>query len=92
MKNTFKLSISCVALTFVLGGCATSKPALQGQLNPEFGSAVKANVAAHAVAPTAAQKANTVIPADPIRTQKARQNYRENTIPEPSRVNSSNPE
>ena len=92
MKNILKLSIGCVALTFVLGGCATSKPALHGQLNPTFGSAVQANVAAHAVAPTAAQKANTFIPADPTRTQKARQNYRENTIPEPSRVNSSNSE
>jgi hypothetical protein len=89
MKNTYKLSIGCVALASVLGGCATSKPALHGQLDPTLGSAVKANIAAHAVAPTAEQKANTFIPADPTRTQQARQNYRDNKVPEPQRVNSS---
>jgi hypothetical protein len=92
MKNTLKLSIGCVVLASVLGGCATSKPALQGQLDPTLGSAVRANIAQHAVAPTAAQKANTFIPADPTRTQQARQNYKENTIPEPARVNSSKSE
>lgn len=85
MKSSLKLSIVCLAAISVLGGCATSKPALEGQLNPNLGSAVKANVAMHAVAPTAAQKANTFIPADPARTRQARQNYRDNTIPDPKR-------
>ena len=89
MKNTLKLSIGCITLAGVLSGCATSQPALQGQLDPSLGSAVRANIAQHAVAPTAAQKANTFIPADPTRAQQARENYRQNTVPEPIQVRAS---
>jgi len=67
----------------VLAGCSTSQPALQGQLDRNLGSAVEANIDLHAVAPTAAQKANTFIPADPVRTRQARQNYKDNTVAEP---------
>lgn len=89
MNKRSLISVCSIALFTLVSGCATSKPALQGQLNPTLGSAVKANIAMHAVAPTAAQKANTFIPADPTRAGKARQNYRENNIPEPVRVNQS---
>lgn len=92
MKTSIKLSVGCVAMISVLGGCATSKPALEGQLSPTFGQAVKANVAQQAVAPTAAQKANTFIPADPTRARQARQNYRDNNVPEPTRIRSSESE
>ncbi|NNC36975.1 MAG: hypothetical protein EX271_12920 [Acidimicrobiales bacterium] len=85
MRTHIKLSIGCIVSVLVLGGCATSKPALEGQLNPALGHAVDANKAAHAVAPSAAQKANTFIPADPMRAQQARQNYRNNTIAKPNR-------
>ena len=80
---------ACVFLLgpVLLSGCMTSTPALNGQLNKDMGSAVKANIAAHAVTPSPAQKANTFIPADPTRTSAARQNYRENTVPEPERIN-----
>ena len=90
MKNTLKISVMCVATVSVLGGCATSQPALQGKLDPHLGSAVKANVSVHFVEPSAAQKANTFIPADPTRTSKARQNYRENKIAEPTETSTQN--
>lgn len=85
MKTLHKLSVGCIAPLLFLAGCATSKPALEGQLNSNLGAAVDANIAMHSVAPTAAQKANTFIPADPVRTQKARQNYRDNNVPDPKR-------
>ena len=91
MIRSLKLTFGCVAAICVLGGCATATPALEGQLDPTLGSAVQANTAAHFVEPSAVQKANTFIPADPARTRQARQNYRDNTVPDPERVtNSSN--
>ena len=89
MNNRFLISVCGLAFSVLVSGCVTSKPALQGQLDPTHGSAVKANIAAHAVAPTAAQKANTFIPADPTRAGKARKNYRENNVPQPQRTNQS---
>jgi len=83
MNKYTKITISCLAPIAMLAGCATSQPVLKGQLDPTLGSAVKANAAMQAVAPSAAQKANTFIPADSTRTRQARQNYRENKIQEP---------
>jgi len=71
----------------ILGGCATAKPALEGRLDTNLGSAVKANTQAHAVAPTSTQKANTYIPSDPSRTALARKNYHEGTVKEPVSIN-----
>ena len=73
----------------ILGGCATSQPALKGRLDPNLGSAVRANVDAQAVTPSPAQKANTYIPADPIRAALVRKNYRENMAPNPNASTSS---
>ena len=82
------MMIFCTAtLGFSLAGCATQKPVLQGQLSDDFGAAVSANIEAHAVAPTAAQKQNTFIPAHPARTGLAQKNYRQNTVQEPVRIN-----
>ena len=67
----------------LLTGCATAKPALEGTLDPKLGYAVRANIQAQAIAPTAQQKANTYIPADPSRAALARKNYRENTVQAP---------
>ena len=89
MKRNLKITIAVMTAACVLSGCATSTPALHGKLDPTLGSAVKANIAKHAVAPTAAQKANTFIPADSTRTRQARQNYRDNKIPDPVRELSS---
>lgn len=89
MKRNLKITIAVMTAACVLSGCATSTPALHGKLDPTLGSAVKANIAKHAVAPTAAQKANTFIPADPTRAQQARENYRQNTVPEPIQVRAS---
>ena len=85
MKNVTLgiLTISAAALA----GCAVSKPALQGQINPEFGAAVKANQQAQFAAPTPTQKANIYIPADGTRAAAARKNYRDNTVPDPERLN-----
>lgn len=83
-----KKTYICAALSlFVLGGCVTQKPALEGRLDENFGDAVKANTQAHAVTPTQAQKANTYIPADPDRAAIARKNYREGTVKEPIAIN-----
>ena len=88
MKNSSKyfaaknLSI-CIAALYILSGCASATPALDGRLSPDFGDAIDANIKAHAVAPTPAQKANTYIPADPSRTARARRNYREDTVEAP---------
>lgn len=67
----------------VLSACATTQPALQSG-SPEFGNAVRHNIAAHAVAPTAKQKADTFIPADATKRAKARENYRNGETPEPT--------
>lgn len=87
MKPIHMIKYSSLGLVVLMAGCATSKPALSGQLDPQMGAAVKANIAMQAVAPTAVQKANTFIPADPARTGLARKNYKENLVPEPERIN-----
>ena len=89
MKTVNKVKCLSVA-GLLLTGCATSNPALESQFNSDWGKAVKSNIAAHAVEPSTAQKANTFIPADPARTGQARENYRDNTIPEPRRLDQDN--
>ncbi len=76
------LAMSCLA---VLSACATTQPALQSG-SSEFGVAVRQNIAAQAVAPTAKQKANTYIPADASKRAKARENYRNGNTPEPKPI------
>jgi len=83
-----KQVIACAGLSlFILAGCTTAKPALEGRLDANLGDAVRSNAQAHVVAPTPAQKANTYIPADPTRAALARKNYRENTVEEPIAIN-----
>lgn len=83
MKIMMKhIGMMCGCLSLM--ACATAKPAVQGA-TPEFGQSVKANITAQAIKPSAEQKANTHIPANPARTALARKNYRENTVPEPQR-------
>lgn len=85
-----KYTVASIAI-LSLGACATSQSALQGQLShqegaelgQELGMATRANVLAHAVAPTAAQKANTFIPANRARTALTRTQYEEGDTPEP---------
>ncbi len=72
-----------------LGACATSKPALESSLDPSLGQAVRHNIAAMAVAPSARQKADTYIPADPARAALARKHYREDKVEAPVPVNAS---
>jgi len=86
MKTRTKIYLAGTAL--ILSGCAVSGPALNGQLDPNLGAAIKTNTLAQAVAPTPEQKANTFIPANPARTALAREKYRENKVPEPKSVNS----
>ena len=77
-----KLLIPALSL-LALSACATTQPALQSG-SSEFGNAVRHNIAAHAVAPTAEQKADTFIPADAIKRAKARENYRNGETPDPT--------
>lgn len=79
-----KSTIVILALT-ALSACATTQPALQSG-SSEFGAAVRQNIAVHAVAPTAKQKADTYIPADAVKRTKARENYRNNQTPEPNPI------
>lgn len=72
-----------------LSACATIQPAMQSG-SSEFGNAVRQNIAAHAVAPTAKQKADTYIPADATRRAKARENYRKGETPEPQPITTTN--
>ena len=76
--NSILPALSLMALS----ACATTQPALQSG-SPEFGDAVRHNIAAHAVAPTDEQKADTFIPADATRRAKARENYRNGETPDP---------
>lgn len=81
-KMILKYSV-CAIIVPILCACATSQPALQGQLSDDFGAAMKQNITAHAVAPTPEQKANTFIPANAKKTALARKNYEEGTEPKP---------
>lgn len=65
-----------------LSACATTTPATQAHA-PTFSQAVKHNMAAQTVAPTPEQKANTFIPADRVKQNTARENYRKGETPEP---------
>ena len=82
--NVFKRNFLGVAF-IICTGCASGKPALEGQINPHLGAAVQHNITAHAVPASAAQKANTYIPANPARAALARKNYEENTIDKTSK-------
>lgn len=77
------LHISSLVTLVFLGACATSQPVLQGHLDERLGTATRTNIAAHFVAPSAEQKANTFIPADPARTALARKDYEEGSLPVP---------
>lgn len=84
MKTKLLLISTCL---LALGACQTASPALDGILDTRLGQATTKNINAHAVVPPRAQKQNTYIPADPTRASKARENYRENTVPEPASIN-----
>jgi len=85
MKNTHR-SVMLLALFGIFSaGCTTSMPTLEGQLDPTFGTSVHDNVDAQFVPPTDKQKRDTFIPADPARAAIARKNYKENTVPPPTR-------
>lgn len=79
-----KILFATISVT-ALSACATTKPALQSG-SSEFGNAVRQNIAAHAIAPTPEQKANTFIPADATKRAKARENYRKGETPEPQSI------
>lgn len=83
-----KLIIASLSL-MTLSACATTQPAMQDG-SSEFGKAVRQNIAAHTVAPTPEQKANTFIPADATKRAKARENYRKGETPEPQPIQTMN--
>lgn len=81
MKAFTQTSIFSLGV-LLMTGCATSQPVMQGQFDDQFGTAVHANKDAHAVRPSAQQKANTYIPADPARAALALKRYREDKVDE----------
>lgn len=70
-----------------LSACSTTRPALVGQ-HESFGNANKANIAAHAIEPDPALKANTFIPADRERARAARDAYRKGEVKDPQPLRS----
>ncbi len=81
MKNMTKL-ILIMASAALTGGCVSTQPALTGP-SGSFGAAIGHNIDVQAIAPSAAQKSNTHIPANPKRRAAARENYENGTTPEP---------
>ena len=81
--------VTPVVLTGImaLSACSTTRPALAGQ-HESFGMANKANIAAHAIDPDPALKANTFIPADRERARAAREAYRKGEVKEPQPLRS----
>lgn len=75
-----------ICAVIALGGCINGSAALNGSLDKNLGQAVQSNRDAQAISPSPEQKADTHIPADPARAETARQNYRQNTVPEPHRT------
>jgi len=82
-RTHIKLSLLAL-LTTGLISCATGTGIHNN--SPNFSEATAHNRAVQAVEPTAEQKNNTYIPADANRQSIARDNYRENNVPEPSRI------
>ncbi len=79
MKIFTKASLFSLS-ALLITGCTTSVPVLQGQFGDQHGAATHANIQAHAVKPSAQQKANTYIPADPARTALALEKYRQGKV------------
>jgi len=75
MKNTFILLTAAVMLT----ACASSQPALSGEL----GQATAKNKAAQFVPPTQVQKENTFIPENTELRRAARERYRTGNVTPP---------
>lgn len=74
---------SIILGSLLLTACATtSQPSLMAG-SPGMGNAVKANMEAQKVAPTAEQKANTYIPANRARQSLARKAYEDGEVKEP---------
>lgn len=70
-----------VSAALALSACATNSSLDREAAN--FGEAVKANMSAQAVAPTAKQKEDTFIPANNARRQLAREAYEADEVEEP---------
>ena len=81
--NIYKIAIVTTAIT--LCGCATSQPAM-----PQNTGAVKHNIAAQAITPPAAQKADRNIPQDRALRDAARKRYREDKVKVPNRTGTQN--
>jgi len=82
MKTHYKMIIIAGFGTLGLSACVTTQPALQAH-SANFGQAKANNTAVHAVVPTPEQKANTYIPADRDRREKARERYKKDEVKEP---------
>ena len=89
MRHKTQTLTLLLASAAILSGCASTQPALSGA-SDSFGAAVTHNIAVQAIAPSAAQKANTHIPANPKRRTAARENYENGTTPEPKTTETRN--
>ena len=75
---TVKLTFGLL-LAASLSACASTQPVL-----PQSQMAVAHNIAAQAITPPTAQKANTNIPADETLRAAARKRYRDGEVVEPT--------
>jgi len=74
------LSVAAAALT--LAGCASTQAAMPSAAH----TAVKTNIAAQAITPPQAQKADRNIPQDRALRDAARKRYRTDTIKQPEKT------
>jgi len=81
-----KTQLLIVFLGLSLSACATTQPpSTAGSIN--FGTAVRANIAAHAVPVSQSDKSNTHIPANRKRQAAALKRYEEGEVIEPKSTN-----
>lgn len=79
MTRTFKICLLFSVSAFA--ACQTMETP-----TPEFGSAVRHNIAAQTVEPTPEQKQNTYIRPNSQRTAAARERYRKDQVEEPAEL------
>lgn len=85
MQRIIKFSSLGILLSMSVSACATTSAGPSGN-SPQFGNAVRANIAAHAVPATPEEKANTFIPADRSRQAKAIERYKDDEVEKPHAV------
>lgn len=81
--SVFTRTLIAASLLLSLTACTTTNQPTISAPSPAFGDAVRANIEAQFVPPTAKQKADTFIPADIDRRELALERYRTDEVKDP---------